>query len=352
MDLGSVVGEGAKSLGPRSIISLLPSAILAILVLALFGSGAPGEPSLRNLVDTSSNLNGPQIALVVVSVVAATIILQPFQVAVVQLLEGYWTPFKRGGGTAPVRRAMADMAIELQRRRRRALELRKSSPSIDEQDWAKGQLHYYPEKVENLLPTRLGNTLRAAEERAGGRYGFDTNVAYPRLYPLVSERLAGQLRDFSSQLDTTAHLCVALVAATIVSVVLLAPNGSPEWLGVPAITGILAWFAYRAAITAARLLGDQWMVTFDLHRFDLLVQLHYRLPLNLEDERDLNERVTRLLAELERSTLAKERAYRKKFGRPVQLVPRIPYEHPPTAQPETEPFSWDWNAMLGREENR
>jgi hypothetical protein len=345
MDLGSVAGEGIKSLGQRSIISLLPSALLATFVLALLGSGAPGDPSLNNIVETMGSLEAPEIALMVVSVVAATIIMQPFQIAVVQALEGYWTPFRRRGGTAPLRRAMVDMGVELQRRRRRALELQlqTSSSSIPEQTWAEGQLRYYPDKVENLLPTRLGNTLRASEEQAGGRYGLDTNVAYPRLYPLVSERLAAQLRDFTGQLDTAAHLCVVLMAATVVSGVLLVPSGSPGWLVVPAVTGALAWFAYRAAITAAKLLGNQWMVSFDLHRFDLLVQLHYRLPGDLDEERRLNETVTELLTELKRSTLDDEQAYAEE-GIPVEPIPRLNYEHP---QAESEPTRWEWDALLG-----
>ena len=94
------------------------------------------------------------------------------------------------------------------------------------------------------------------------------------------------------------------------------------------------------------------MVAFDLHRFDLLVQLHYRLPVSLEDERDLNERVTKFLANLEPSTLQKERAHRRR-GRPIPpLVPRLEYEHPPTGQAEPEPGRWDWDALLGPEDKR
>jgi hypothetical protein len=344
MDLSSAASEGVKSLGQRSIISLLPSALLATFVLALLGSGAPGDPSVQNLVETFGSLEGPEIALVVVSVIAATIIMQPFQIAVVQFLEGYWTPFRRRGGTAPLRKAMVDIGVELQRRRRRALELQMSSSSVSEQARAKGQLRYYPERVEDLLPTRLGNTLRAYEEQAGGRYGLDTNVTYPRLYPLVSERLAAQLRDFTDQLDTAAHLCMILATATIISTVLLAPNGSPGWLIVPAVTGALSWFAYRGVIAAANLLGNQWMVSFDLHRFDLLVQLHYRLPGDLEEERYINERVTDLLDKLERSTLEEEQAHREN-GRSVELIRRLDYDHPQTTEPE--PTRWNWDVLLG-----
>jgi hypothetical protein len=43
-----------------------------------------------------------------------------------------------------------------------------------------------------MLPTMLGNTLCAAEFRARSRYGLDVVVLWPRLYPLLSDRVPAE----------------------------------------------------------------------------------------------------------------------------------------------------------------
>jgi hypothetical protein len=92
-------------------------------------------------------------------------------------------------------------------------------------------LSYYPDEGR-LLPTRLGNTLRAAEDEAGMRYGLPTVVTMPRLYPYLSERFAAVYVNRRNQLDAVVCYCAILALAA----------------------------------------------TIDLHLFDLLKTLHYPLP--------------------------------------------------------------------------
>jgi len=49
----------------------------------------------------------------------------------------------------------------------------------------------------------------------------------------------------------------------------------------------------------------------DLYRFDLYEQLHYSLPSNLAEERELNARINRLVS-----------------GRLSEAELRLPYKHP------------------------
>ena len=113
---------GVNSLSLRFyLVSLLPSALLTFFIFALWSSGAPGlNPSIERAVDRLEALTGAQVALLLVGVVLSAVILQPFQVMLVQLLEGYWRP-------TPIGQRAMDIGIELQRRRLRALQIAKGA---------------------------------------------------------------------------------------------------------------------------------------------------------------------------------------------------------------------------------
>jgi hypothetical protein len=146
-----------------------------------------------------------------------------------------------------------------------------------------------------LLPTRLGNTLRAAEDEAGQRYGLATVTMWPRLYPYLTERFAQVVDDARNQLDLTVRLCAVLALASLISAVLLVAHG--PWLVVPAVTGLLAWVAYRAAVRSAANYGETLQQAFDLHRFDMLRGLHYPLPTNPVEEWAFNQRLSQFFAQ-------------------------------------------------------
>jgi hypothetical protein len=351
MELGGLAGEGSKALGARATLAnLLPAALLTLLLVILIGSGAPGDPSLGRVIDTFGGLEGARLAVLGLVVLAVAVILQPFQIAVVQLLEGYWSASPLRGGSAIVKKARK-LGIEIQRRRHRALSILQvvSTPrfTTSDRDWAEDEAAFYPDYVD-LLPTRLGNVLRAAEIRAGGRYGLDAVDAFPRLYPQMSDRLARAWEDLTDQLDTAAHMCVTFLLATFISVCFLAPYGwDGFWLLIPAGAAVLTWISYRAAIAAAKQQGVVLMAAFDLHRFDLLASLHYPLPKDARAEFEFNQR----LAEFFAGADTRSRAEEFKTGEPME--PAEPYEHPaPTIiatpgspTPEPEPVIWEWDAV-------
>jgi hypothetical protein len=332
---------GMSSLSLRFyLVSLLPSALLTFLVFTLWSSGAPGaDPSLEKAIDRLQALTGAQVALLLVGVVLSAVILQPFQVMLVQLLEGYWRP------TAMGQLAM-DIGIELQRRRMRALEIAKElsdgggesagpegstiaePPSPDQLrvDWADTRLRFYP-SVSRLLPTQLGNALRAAEDRAGERYGLATVTTWPRIYPSLSDKLVDVLNDRRDQLDTAARLCATFLLAALIAVGFLARNGGRWALVVPAAFLGMAWVCYRAAVAAGQLHGELLATAFDLHRFDLLAALHYAPPTDRREEYELNKQLSEFLAKADGSTEGDDGS----FDEEESLKPDRPYEHPPPA---------------------
>jgi hypothetical protein len=351
MELG-MAEAGNKVLGSRTLIHILPPAFLSVVVLMLLAAGAPETPMATRLVKTLKDFQGPQFALLLLAVLVAAVILQPFQVAVVQLLEGYWvdSPIARSGQSSLVRR-VSDIGIELQRRRYQFLRMirdeadneAEASPKRlhDEQtDWADAEIRYYPELDSRLMPTQLGNVLRAAEDRPDRRYGLSTNVIYPRLFLLLPDRLAAALASSNNQLDMAAHLTVTLIVTAAVSAGLLLPNGwhNAWWLLIPPAAGVLAWLSYRAAIRAARSQSRLLETAFDLHRFDLLSALHYRLPTDPWSEYQFNRQLSNSLATLDASV--------------PSTVLAMDYQHPVDEDGSVcghgpfQPFRWDWDFIL------
>jgi hypothetical protein len=286
----------ARDAGLRfTLVSLLPTAVFGALVLALVWSGAPGDsPDLGAVAQRAKDLSALDATLLILALLTAAVLVQPFQVALVRLLEGYW------GGAKALKR-LAERRVKHQRDRLRALDARASVPLSGPEDPRAAdataanavRLRSFPEKETDLLPTQLGNVLRAAETRAGSRYGLDAIVAWPRLYTMLPEAVRGVVDDRRDQLDMAARFCVTFAAACITSLGLLLLH--PVWLVVPLICLLLAWLAYRAAIAAALAYGESVRAAFDLHRFDLIEALHLPLPADRASEIEQNRELSSFL---------------------------------------------------------
>ncbi|WP_211258931.1 hypothetical protein [Spirillospora albida] len=244
------------------------------------------------------------------------LLLHPFQVRAVRMLEGYWdrwTPTAR----------LADLLMAYQRRRWRATDAiarggrernRESGTGGPEETHdlvsardrtradASHRLAALP-PVDVLLPTALGNALRAGELGAGERYGVTTLASWPRIYPQVSRPLAGALESARDTLDSSVNLCYSFLACAVASAA--AVYDEPEMWWLPTASLCAATVAYKGAVTAAQAYARLMHVVYDLHRFDLVRALHYRLP-GREEEWALFRRISDALA-----------------GHPVNL----PYDH-------------------------
>ncbi|MFC3991189.1 hypothetical protein, partial [Actinoplanes siamensis] len=144
----------------------------------------------------------------------------------------------------------------------------------------------YPRRADRVLPTRLGNIIRAGEEHAD-RYGIDGVAAWPRLYVALP-------RPF---VETFAVTAAAVEGAAVISslgaVFSLAGGGlATALLGpVPAAATVLAGAAvaaggYRAAARAAVPYAQLIRTAFDVHRFALLEAMRLELPTGFAQERE------------------------------------------------------------------
>jgi len=284
-----------SDLGVRfRFVSLLPVSVLTLYVLALAWSGAPASsPSVGRAVMHARHVAGWEAVLLAVAVVVVALIAEPLQVTLVRLLEGYWGQSRAG-------RLLAAPGLAFHRARRGRLDrAQRRSPgdpvqahALAAREEAARKLRAYPPEAA-ILPTMLGNILRSAEGRAGSRYGLDAIVVWPRLYPLLSDKVTAVLDDLRDQLDLAARFCVVFGIAMVISVVFLAEHG--WWLTAAAISLAGALLSYRAALAAAAAYGQAVEAAFDLHRFDLLTALHLPLPANLTGEVTANQELSRFL---------------------------------------------------------
>lgn len=298
MSLESLVGLGSKDLGVRfNLVGVLPAVVLALLILAGVWSGAPASsPDLGAVGAKLSSVSAGEVALLALGILAFSLVLHPLQLSLVRLLEGYWGEGRAG-------RTLAGWGRRRHQGRRRELDGRTRFPrpadrTVDPERarsamlaaWELRRLYPGPDRV---LPTSLGNVLRAAEDRAGDKYGLDAVLVWPRLFPQLSEGLASALDDARNQLDVAARFAVTFLLAVVAALILFTAHG--WWVTVAAGAAGLAWLSYRAAVNAAIAYGELMETAFDLHRFDLLKALHVPLPPDHKHELETNATVTEFL---------------------------------------------------------
>jgi hypothetical protein len=144
------------------------------------------------------------------------------------------------------------------------------------------------------MPTRLGNVLRTGEDAAGKRYGLDLNAIAMRLWPSLSPKIAASISRSLDLIDTMSALCVVWCVATVVALpVVWHPSG---WSWIPLGTAVMTFVAYRAALRAATGHATLLATAVDLHRFDMLSALHYRLPDSVAQEQQFNSALSRFFA--------------------------------------------------------
>jgi hypothetical protein len=283
-----MIGLG-RDIGARfALVGLLPGLVLALFVLALLWSGAPGEaPDLDRILDEARELDAWAGGFLFLGLLVAAIVLQPLQLGLVRWLEGYWPRPLADRGRARYDRRVAALEATTAPRRKPL-----TPDELATMSDAATELRLLPPR-ELVMPTRLGNALRAAEVRAGEPYGLDVVVAWPRLYPLLADPVRAVVDGQRDALDVNARFCSVFAAAALISVVLLATHG--WWLLVAAGWLVLAWLAYRAAVAAAIAYGEAIRAAVDLHRFTLLQAFHLPLPATPAEERELNARLSRFL---------------------------------------------------------
>lgn len=271
------------------LVDYLPTYAAALVLTTLVWAGAPGPLEAGRAWRTASSLGIGELVLAALAVTLLAVLVHPFQLALVRVLEGQWPEV-----LGPLTRWSRRRQLAALRRLERLEELPDGDAPVSEarvqaagRAGAQRRIRFPAEELSR--PTALGNVLAAMETRAGDAYGFDAVVAWPRLYPVLGERVRVIVDDRRNTLDAAARLSVTMLVTGLVAAVLLAFSG--WWALLAVIPLALSWIAYRAAVHAAMAYSESVEAAFDLHRFDLIDALHLPLPADDEAERSANAKL-------------------------------------------------------------
>jgi cell division protein FtsB len=366
MWLASLLTSSAASFGRILVVGLLPNAVPIVFVwLLLRAHSFAGVSDWSRLIPADLKIDVVSVLIVLLVITLLTVLVQPFQLRMIRLLEGYWDSWWLTAQVAPV-------FVEYQTRRKKALETRinhlgrqlellDGSPATTLQEqkrrqWkcarmaaekqrAKLKLERYPRPTDTpnpptpLLPTALGNALRTGETSAGERYGLTTLASWPRLYPLLSEKFAAMQASARDSLDAAAHFCISFFVVSVVAVVALADEPKAYWI--PALAFALCCLSYVGSIAAAVTFTTYLRVAYDLHRFDLLRAMHYKLPETAADEYDQFMKLSEFFKEESENEIAD--------GLAAAKLGDWPYAHPDeSAKPAAFPSVRELLGRLGQ----
>lgn len=148
-----------------------------------------------------------------------------------------------------------------------------------------------------VMATRLGNVLRAAERYPYDRYGADAVLVWPRLYPLLPDSVITSIAQARESLEFLLVLSALATSFGALSGVFLLVVTAPAWLFLLCFWGsmVIAIAAYRSSLGAAQVYAEILRSAFDLYRLDVLTAMHLPAPVNAFAERQRWREVSRLI---------------------------------------------------------
>lgn len=253
--------------------ALLPSAIFWGLLggLVVLTRTSPAR-ALATWDAQSGFLKSIETVVFAVVISAMAGLLSASAMSIVRFFEGYWSP--------PLSLILLKPAA-IAWHQHRLCELNKAKNDAE--------LYYsYPPvtRLNEVMPTRLGNILKCGEIYPDLRYGIDPIIIWPRLYSLISETaLSGTTTSRAAlEFQLAASVTSALFAVVAGTYILL--TGGTWWLFIACFWGgfLGAWIAYETAIPTAKVYSEQVKVVFDNCRNELLLKMRLPLPSDPEEE--------------------------------------------------------------------
>lgn len=302
--------EGLPKLFDRSffIAYFLPASLLFSAGVAnLFAFGYIDKNFLTSLAQNSIVGAATSVA----AIWLFSILLMAFNRPVVRLIEGY-------GERNPIRLLLQplqeekfrDQAEPQLRKLNSVLDARRQGAPESEEFYPYDiwlAVNNYPEELDLVLPTRLGNIMRAYERYSDVVYGIESIVAWPRLLMIIPEQARERIREaealFQFSVNTLFMSVITLIMSGAMIINLMYHRGVGNSVSVtswPMIILVLTSAGFFASFSwswllpeTARQRGEQVKSAFDLYRGKLAEALGFQLPTTESEERKMWELISR-----------------------------------------------------------
>lgn len=189
----------------------------------------------------------------------------------------------------------------------------------------------YPQDLGDILPTRFGNTLKAAENYSGERYGFDGVHFWPRLVYVIPAEYRVSIDAVRNELSflvnmsmlsaVFALLCIPAIFYSMweINTVQLGPSAYLQFLKqvwpyfVAMTVGLISSvFFYNASLFSVGSFGLVIRSSYDLFRLDLLKKLGLERPKDSTEEHSIWYKLNELIVLGNHSLTYEELHYREK----------------------------------------
>jgi len=366
IDLNEIV-KGVLSGGVALVAGwILPTALNLLLLGVLVLPNLDGGRSLMDAVAPSA---ASKAAFLLGAAVVCGLILNVLQAPLYRILEGYllwpqWV-FENRRQRHVKNKARIAERLELIQRYRKELASKTLSKEIDVTSRAgldnirqsakhsritrkdqrrsaaqrallREELRRYPVDDDQVLPTRLGNAIRRFEEYGWNHYRLDSQSLWSRLISVVPDPIRKQLDAAQVGVDFFVCLLYGHIALAITATSAIAMEGGDDWTLLVGVVAplVLVPLWYRLAVATT----DQWAVAVqalvDLGRQPLATALGLLMPVTIEEERIMWERVSRFSSreyDIERGKLLSE--FRAKREGDDHRLPSIDGDHRKASHP-------------------
>lgn len=290
------------------VASMVPSLALIVSSLMMFDPILEVSSTFKDAQVTYQSVRFVLILFIITVIIGYT--LTALNTFILKMFEGYVTPFPVRFLYTINRQIHRRKAFDLKAKRDELevaiLEMEERNPEWETKlenlrsEYYKAASKYdlnYPESPEQILPTRFGNTLKAAENYPGERYGFEGVQLWPRLLhvipPEYKQNIDGARNELSFLVNMSilsmifSTLCICAFFYSMWSTD-LGSGGLMNYLAfmsiatkylIAAAAGFLSCgFFYNASIFSVSSFGLMIRSAFDLFRLDLLKKLELVRP--------------------------------------------------------------------------
>lgn len=261
----------------KALTSGIARFVYAWLMPSVVTSGVFLLVVLPNVVGRQVGASLGGVAAFTLAVLGLSVVFAYASRPLYQFLEGYTMPTWMA---RPLLRRSQRKFVRLRVAESRGPELSRQRATED--------LKGFPERLDLLMPTRLGNALKAMESYGVSRFGLDSQTFWYELQAVADERVRQSTEETRAAVDFFMSSVAHLALLAVVSFALAPLAQSPlAVLGVAAAAAALAPVAYAQAV---RNVGEwRWAVQalVNTSRPALAKALALSLPATYEEEHAL-----------------------------------------------------------------